>query len=50
LLTFASIFSGEMGGREVAGLQHSQKFMKKVDGAGMRQTLMIARTFIFLGE
>jgi hypothetical protein len=45
LQTFASIFSGEMGGREVAELQHSQKFMKKVDAADMRQTLMVAGDF-----
>jgi hypothetical protein len=45
LLTFASIFSGEMGGREVAELQHSQKFMKQVDAGDMRQTLMITGDF-----
>jgi hypothetical protein len=45
LLTFASIFCGEMGGRAVAELRHSQKFMKKVDAADMRQTLMIAGDF-----
>ena len=45
LLTFASIFRGEMGGRAVAELRHSQKFMKKVDVADMRRTLMIAGDF-----
>jgi hypothetical protein len=48
LLTFASIFSGEMGGREVAELQHSQKIMKKVDAAGMRQILDCRRLLYFL--
>jgi hypothetical protein len=38
-----------MGGQEVAELQHSQKFMKKLDAADMRQTLMITGDFyIFL--
>jgi hypothetical protein len=45
LVTFASIFSGEMGGREVAELQHSQKFMKKVDSADIHQTIMITGGF-----
>jgi len=41
---------GEVGGQKMAKLQHSQKFVEKVDAAVVRQTRMIAGDFDISGR
>jgi hypothetical protein len=41
---------GEVRGKEVAELQHSQKFMEEVDTAVVSETLMVTGDFDITGR